>query len=124
MNTNAYFIVKDFKSNNRTEGYCLSIFLSMQVLEISSNWVEWSTELWKSEEFQRKAKKRKSNFSLDNSMEYTKLKSKSKEHANSAFAMTAANKISSFLHANARDLAKVSIFNASRCGSTAKSRNK
>ena len=47
MNTNAYFIVKDFKSNNRTEGYSLSIFLSIQILEISSNWVELNTEWYR-----------------------------------------------------------------------------
>ena len=112
MNTNAYFIVKDFKSNNRTEGYSLSIFLPIQILEISSSWVEWSTEWYKSEEFPRKVKTKKNNFSLENSMECTKLKNKSQEHANSAFVMTAAIKISSFPHANAKDLAKVFMFNA------------
>lgn len=112
MNTNAYFIVKDFKSNNRTEGYSLSIFLPIQILEISSSWVEWSIEWYKSEEFQRKVKTKKNNFSLENSMECTKLKNKSQEHANSVFVMTVAIKISSFLHANAKDLAKVFMFSA------------
>ena len=45
-------------------------------------------------------------------MECTKPKNKLQEHANSASVMTAVIKISSFPHANAKDLAKVSMFSA------------
>ena len=87
MNTNAYFIVKDYKNSNRVEGYNICTVLLIQHQEILSNWVEQNTKLWKSVVFKRKQTRKSRISSWVNSMEYIKLSKASQEHASSVFVM-------------------------------------
>ncbi len=89
MNTNAYIIVKEYKVNNRCDGFNLSTYETTQALEIQSNQEEFNIESFRLEDCQRKMEKKRKISFQESSTVFMMLANIFKEHVNFVYVMIA-----------------------------------